>query len=253
MGASNSQSSKYEGFYNSVNRVSSSVITRVSNSTNQFQTADAKVTHITRRSIQICATTLTISADAGIVANTLVQNKTEMKAELVTAIMNELKIQIEKDQEAKNEFLAMGRNEQKDETTVWANFEAEVDAAVNMAITNTLTQDLEASSRITIVIEDSFIFGGKCKYNAKALIESVTTSVTESVMDVLIKNDIVNETESNFKLKQKAKNAGLDLSLFLVMIFLVAVVIFMVLGGVAQNKILMVLIVGLVFAWWLFR
>lgn len=253
MGGSNTQSSKYEGFYNSVNRASSSVIARVANSTNQFQGSYAKVTHITRRSLLVCATTLEISADAGIVANTLVQNQTEMKAELVTAIMNELKIQIEKDQEAKNEFLAAGRNQQKDETTIWAGFEAEVTAAVRMAITNTLTQDLSANGRITIVIEESFIFGGKCKFSAKALIESVTTSVTESVMDVLIKNDIVNETESNFKLKQKAKNAGLDLSLFLVMIFLVAVVIFMVLGGVAQNKILMVLIVGLVFAWWLFR
>ena len=252
MGARNSQTSKYEQYSNAVSNVSASVVARVTNSTNISQYAFADVEVVTINSWLICPAQLKLTADAKVVARTVVENQTELKADLALEIMNKLKAEIEQDQSAENQFLSMGSNTQVNETTVWTNFENSITAAVSQSIDNSFSQDQTAGGSIKHTIIDSVVFGGQCVYNAKSLIEAVTTNVTKSVMEVLVDAGVVNDIDIQAKMRQSAKNAGLDLSFMFMFLMLAAVIVLMIVGGASQNKWLMVLLVGVLILWWFF-
>ena len=245
----NTQSSKYEQLYRSINKVATKVSTSVHNSQSHTNIAYAGVDVRMQNSWVICPGGVNVSSTAKITAKNLSENQTKLKAEMKTEILSLLTTEIEKQQDAENEFLSVGSNTQNDETRIITDLKNDISASIETTISNTFDTYNRADGATVVTVVDTILYGSSCKFDAKAMIESLTHNITSNIMDLLVANGIVQEQDLKAKVTQSAKNSGLDLGFLLMGALVVLAVVLLMSGALSNENLVILLVIGAVVIW----
>lgn len=246
----NKQKTKYEQYSEAVTKVANNVIMRVSNSTSTSGLAVAKTrVWVGPNATVICYPgSITVSASAKIKAQAIAESHTQIKGELVTEILNKLKSELDISQEAKNEAWGIGVNNNEVDTKTYTKFMNELKNAIEQTVDNSFSQNNLSAGELDFPIE-GVIISNKCTFDAKAVVDQMARNVSQSVMEVLVRNDIVSEMDTRAKIKQFAANVGLDMGSIFLLIVVLIIVALLVMGKGAQSKWFVGLVIGLLIIW----
>ena len=249
----NKQKSKYEQYSQSITKLATSVVMRVSNGTTTSGTAVSSTrVWVGPNATVICYPgSITVRASSKIKARAIAESSTQIKGELVNEILNKLKSELDISQEAKNEYFGIGVNNNEADAKVYTAFMTEVKNAVEQSIDNSFNQTNLAVGQLDFPIE-GVIISNKCTFDAQAVVDQVARNVSESVMEVLVNNDIVNEMDMRTKLRQMATNAGLDFGAIFLIIIVIIIAALLITGKSAQSKWFVVLVIGVLVIWLVF-